>query len=55
VVDFVPSEWQEAVEPSGTLELSILLHEGPAPVIEATANGHTVTYSATGDDPPACD
>jgi hypothetical protein len=54
-VDFVPPEWRDAVDPSGTLELSILLHEGPEPVIEATANGHTVTYAATGEDPPGCD
>jgi hypothetical protein len=54
-VDFVPPEWQPAVDPGGTLELSVLQHEGPERVIEATANGHTVKYTATGEDPPGCD
>ena len=53
-VDFVPPEWQSAVR-GESIDLSILLNTDPEPVIEATANGHTVVYRATAEDPPGCD
>lgn len=53
-VDFVPPEWQSAVR-GESIDLSILLSTDPDPVIEATANGHTVVYRATAEDPPGCD
>lgn len=53
-VDFVPPEWQSAVR-GESIDLSILLSTDPEPVIEATANGHTIVYRATAEDPPGCD
>jgi hypothetical protein len=55
VPDFIPPEWQTAVDPSQTIELSIILRTDPEPVIEATANRHTVIYRPTTEEPPGCD
>jgi len=55
VPDFIPPEWQTAVDASQAVELSIILRTGPEPVVEATANGHTVMYRATAEEPPGCD
>jgi hypothetical protein len=52
--DFVPPEWVSAVR-GESIDLSILLRTDPDPVIEATANGHTVVYVATAEDSPGCD
>jgi hypothetical protein len=53
--EFVPDESQPSKDGSETIDLSILLHTDPEPMIEATANGHTVVYRATAEDPPGCD
>jgi hypothetical protein len=53
-VDFVPPEWLSAVRDE-SIDLSILLNVDPEPAIEATANGHTVTYRPTAEDLPPCD
>ena len=55
VADFVPPEWQPALNDDQSIELSIVLHPGPEPMLEATANGHTVVYRATIEKPPGCD
>lgn len=55
ILDFVPPEWQPAVDASQTIELSIILRTDPEPVIETTANGRTVTYRPTAEEPPGCD
>lgn len=52
--DLVPPEWQPAVR-GESIDLSILLQTDPEPMIEATANGHTVVYRATAEDLPGCD
>ena len=52
--DLVPPEWQPAVG-GESIDLSILLQTDPEPMIEATANGHTVVYRATAEDLPGCD
>jgi hypothetical protein len=53
--DFVPDEWRRAVDDAtGLLTVEILMSEGPDPTVEATANGHTVTYRPAVDDPPGC-
>lgn len=54
VLDFVPPEWEPEVS-GDSIELSILLLTDPEPMIEATANSHTVTYRPTAEDPPGCD
>jgi hypothetical protein len=54
-LDFVPPEWQPAVNDGESIDLSILLHTDPEPMIEATANGHTVMYRPTAEDVPGCD
>jgi hypothetical protein len=54
-LDFVPPEWQPAVNDGESIDLSILLHTDPEPMIEATANGHTVVYRPTAEDLPGCD
>lgn len=54
-VDFIPPAWREAVDEKQTIELSIILRTAPEPVIEATANGHAVTYRPTAEEPPGCD
>lgn len=51
--DWVPTQWEGAVEDE-MIVLRILLTTDP-PRLEATANGHTVTYEATVDDAPGCD
>ncbi|MBA2633165.1 MAG: hypothetical protein H0U86_09240 [Chloroflexi bacterium] len=50
----VPPQWP-APGADQTVEVSVILHTDPEPVIEATANGHTVTYHPTAEDPPGCD
>jgi hypothetical protein len=55
VTDYVPPEWQAAVDANQTIEFSILMEEGPEPTITATANGHSVIYRATAENPPGCD
>ncbi len=54
VLDFIPPEWEAAVDASQSIEVSIVLRVDPEPVIEATANEHTVTYLPTRDEPPGC-
>lgn len=54
-LDHVPPEWRTALDEKQTIELSIILRTDPEPVIEATANGYTVTYRATTEEPPGCD
>ncbi len=49
-----PPQWPPA-EPDQTVHVSISLHTDPEPVIEATANGHTITYRPSVDEPPGCD
>jgi hypothetical protein len=51
----VPPEWQPAVGESESIDLSILLRTDPEPIIEATANGHTIVYRPVAEDPPGCD
>ena len=53
-LDFVPPEWRALVDRDQMIEVSIVMHTDPKPVIEATANGHTVTYRPTAEDPPGC-
>lgn len=52
--DFVPPEWEPAVR-ADSIDLSILLQVDPEPLIEATANGHTVVYRPTAEELPGCD
>lgn len=52
--DYVPAEWEAAVDANGMLEVSILLEIDPEPTITATANGHSVTYRPVSGDPPSC-
>ena len=54
-LDFVPTEWRTAVEPDESVEVSIMLRTDPEPVIDATANGHTVIYRPTPEQVPGCD
>ena len=51
----VPPEWEPAVDDSEFIDLSILLQTDPGPIIEATANGHTIVYRPVTEDPPGCD
>ena len=53
--DHVPLEWEPMVEADEHIELVVLMEAGPIPTLTATANGHSVTYRATADDPPGCD
>lgn len=55
VLDLVPPDWHTAVDADQTIELTIVLRTDPKPVIEATANGHTVIYRPTTEEPPGCD
>ncbi len=55
VLDFVPPEWQAAVDADQAIGLSIIMRTDPEPVIAASANGHTVIYRPTTQDPPGCD
>jgi len=53
--DFVPDEWLSEINAAtGALTVEILLSEGPDPTLEATLNGHTVTYRPALEDPPGC-
>ncbi len=52
-VDFIPKAWREVVDEKQTIELSLILHIDPEPVIKASANGHTAIYRPTTEDPPA--
>ena len=52
-VDWLPAPWRDAVV-DGQIVLEVLLTTDP-PRLEATANGRTVVYEATGVEPPGCD
>jgi hypothetical protein len=54
-LDFIPKAWRGSVDEKQTIELSITLRTEPEPVIRATANGHTVIYRPTTEQPPGCD
>ena len=54
-LDHIPEPWRTAMDEKETIELSIIMHTDPEPIIEATANGHTVVYRATTVEPPGCD
>jgi hypothetical protein len=54
-VDFIPPEWEPAVDPAEQIDLVLLMEAGPIPTITATANGHSVLYRATAEEPPGCD
>ncbi len=54
VLDFIPPEWEAAVDASQYIEVSIVLRVDPEPAIEATANEHTVTYLPSLEEPPGC-
>lgn len=54
VLDFVPAEWESAVDKGDSIEVSIIMRTDPA-AIAATANGYTVTYLPSSEDPPGCD
>lgn len=51
----VPPQWEPIVDAGLTLDVSVLLETDPEPVIEATANGHTVIYRPSAEEPPGCD
>ena len=54
-LDYIPPRWRSAVDAKETIELSIILRVGPEPLIEATANDHTVTYRPSTEELPGCD
>lgn len=54
-LDHTPAPWRTAMDEKETIELSIIMYTDPEPIIEATANGHTVVYRATAVEPPGCD
>lgn len=51
----VPPEWEALVTDAETLDLSILMSEGPSPTVRATAGGVTVIYRPTNEPIPGCD
>ncbi len=51
----MPPEWQALVTDSETLDVSVMMSEGPAPTLRATAGGVTVVYRPTSESPPGCD
>jgi hypothetical protein len=51
---YVPAEWLAALDDTGLLPLRLLLRSEPAPLIEAEANGLTVTYTPSVIGPPGC-
>ena len=54
-LDFVPPEWQPAVgRGNQSIDVTVLLLTDPEPLIEATANGHTVVYHPSPEDPIPC-
>jgi hypothetical protein len=53
-VAYVPAEWLEVLDGSGRLTLRLVLRSEPAALIEAEANGLTVTYTPSADGPRAC-
>jgi len=53
-IDFLPPQWEPLVGSDQELELILLMQTDPEPTITATANGHTVIYRATAEEPPGC-
>lgn len=51
----MPDEWWALLPETETLELSILMETGDAPVLTATAAGVSVLYLPTSDPIPGCD
>jgi len=51
----MPDEWQNAVEASGGLNVSITMHIEPKTVIKTELNGKTVVYKPTAEEIPDCD
>lgn len=55
VTDFVPDPWRADLDTAtGMLTVRALLSEGPDPTLEATLNGHIVTYVPSSEDRPGC-
>jgi hypothetical protein len=52
--DFVPDAWAPLVNDE-RLDVTVLLEEGPAPRLTASANGHSVVYAPSAERPPGCD
>jgi hypothetical protein len=53
--DFLPPAWAQGVAMDESIVLEVLMSEGPLPIVEVTANGHTVVYRPATEDPPGCD
>ena len=53
-IDFLPPQWEPLVGSDEQLELTLLMQTDPEPTITATANGHSVIYRATAEEPPGC-
>lgn len=53
--ELMPAEWQALVTDSETIDLSIMMTEGPSPTVLATAGGVAVTYRPANERPPPCD
>ena len=51
--DWIPDAWRDAIV-DGEVRLEVLITTDP-PRLKATANGHSVVYEATADEPPGCD
>lgn len=51
---WLPPEWQDALEPGGTIDVELILHTEPVPEIEAFAGGRTILYHPSVEEPPAC-
>lgn len=54
---YIPPQWRPAVDANEMIELSIILRTDGRPgmpFVEATANGHTVTYRPSTEGPPRC-
>ncbi len=56
VVDFVPPEWSEDVDPTRqSLVIRLVLADVPDEVLRAEANGRIVEYRPANEPPPGCD
>jgi hypothetical protein len=54
-IDWLPDAWYGVPGRDQIIELKVRIDENQPPTLEATANGYTVTYVATAEDPPGCD
>ena len=53
--DWIPPAWQQVVAMDESIMVTVVMSEGPDPILTATANDHAVVYHPAREPNPGCD